>query len=50
MINLVAKQYSAQTNGIWVQSSVGDSQRSVLWSKRKQNKMKPNLLLVVRRD
>lgn len=36
MINLVAKQYSAQTNGIWEQSSVGDSQRSVLWSKRKQ--------------
>lgn len=36
MINLVAKQYSAQTNGLWEQSSVGDSQRSVLWSKRKQ--------------
>lgn len=36
MINLVAKQYSAQTNGMWVQSKISDSQCSVLWSKRKQ--------------
>lgn len=36
MINLVAKQYSAKTGGVWKQSRVSGSQHSVLWSKRKQ--------------